>query len=211
MKVPVGLRTIFAKAGGLRYTCAMPYPALETLLETEDRTTLLEVRRSWRSIFSYVCLTFVAGLVAVYINLNFPDSRPFTGIPLLHYLTPRWLAIIPGFFLLALLRLYHDDLYILGEHKITHFEGRLSLASSMPVVKYAHIRSVTVTQDIWGRIFDFGNVHVSTAASELVEMTLRGIYSPVDLATLIEDLRNHSQEAEGQSNDTESHIEANEE
>jgi len=126
-----------------------------------------------------------------YYAWDLPEKLPF-----LRGFSPRWLTLIPLIFLAEVFRKYHDDLYIFGTHKITHQRGRLSLSYKVPVVKYLDIRSITVIQDIWGRILDFGNIEISTAAQQGPEMVVTGVRAPEDLALLVEDLRNYSRDLE---------------
>ncbi len=156
------------------------YPDIQELLQGEDYERLLVTRRSLFALARNIIWAGIFAVVIYYLVLYFEDPRF------------RWLAVIPVVLLLEVLRKYHDDLYMLGMHKVTHFNGRLSLSYSVPVVKYAHIRSVTVNQDIWGRIFDFGDVMIQTAAQDKNEVVLEGVRAPLELATLVEDLRNHS-------------------
>ena len=93
--------------------------------------------------------------------------------------------------LLEIIRRYNNDLYVFSLDKVTKEQGRLSLSYSVPVVKYLDIRSVTVVQDIWGRIFDFGTVELSTAAREGSELFVEGIRDPEGLASFVEDCRTH--------------------
>ena len=158
------------------------YPSLQTLLEQPDPHALLKIRRSFRSVLSSLTLFFLLTFAVYVLNLYFQNSHL------------RWLALIPAGVLLEVLRKYHNDLYVLGTHSLTSYHGRLSLSYSVPTLKYGHIRSVSVDQDIWGRIFDYGDISIQTAASDDNELLMVGVRNPVALATLIEELRNHSRE-----------------
>lgn len=171
------------------------YPDLETLLQGKDRAKLLVIKRSWLSILSSVFLFLKALLIVYVINLIFYDVQFSKYIPFLKYFSIRWLAIVPAIFLIEVIRRYHNDIYILGLQRITRISGRLGLSYKVPTVNYAHIRSVRVDQDIYGRIFNYGNIAVSTAAQEDVELWLEGIRDPEGLAGLIEDIRNYTRDA----------------
>lgn len=167
------------------------YPPFREIIETADREQLLSVKRSLRSIipniFYFLCATAVVGVLEYYLyDVAMPD------LPIIRHLSIRWLAIIPIVFLLEIVRRYHDDLYIFGEHRLTHLEGRLSLSYSVPMINYSDVRAITVQQDIFGRILDYGTLQIGTAAVEGNEVTIAGVRSPVELAAIIDEFRTYS-------------------
>lgn len=174
------------------------YPDVKELLTAPDKSELLQVRRSWRSILSNIFASVAAAIIVYGINNYFEEPRL------------RWLGIVPALLLLESLRRYHDDLYTIGESSITHRSGRLSLSYSIPVVKYLHIRSLAVIQDIWGRIFDYGDISIATAAQDRNEMIIKGVRSPLGLASLLEDLRTHHRNMQRSLESPEAHEEMSE-
>ncbi|MCB0310016.1 MAG: PH domain-containing protein [Bdellovibrionales bacterium] len=156
------------------------YPQVEELLEGSDDDRLLEVHRSLRSILSHVFLALFMVLVIILLFLIFQDVRV------------RWLGILPALVILEIFRKRHDDLYILGRRNITHHSGRFSLSMQIPNLKYLHIRSIKVKQGVVGRLFDFGDISIGTAAQESDELFITGIRDPLGLAMLLEELRSHS-------------------
>ncbi len=168
------------------------YPSYEEVIAGEDRNSLLEVRRSFMSVFSNLSLVVVLSLVVYLINYFFHDYRLPSWLPLLHHISPRWLSIFPALMLLEVLRKYHDDLYIFAAHRVTHYQGRLSLYSTLPSLKYVDILAVRVKQDVWGRILNYGNVELDTAATSGVELTMHGVRSPAELAEIVDRFRRDS-------------------
>jgi hypothetical protein len=72
------------------------------------------------------------------------------------------------------------------------------------VVKYCDVRAISVKQDIWGRIFNYGAVDVSTAAQTENELIIEGVVDPWELAMLIDQIRSRSQRIQrGQQEPTE--------
>ena len=156
------------------------YPTVDQIDDADDKNCLLQIRTSLRSLFP---LCFWAGVsIAIIFAVMIYVQEPRL----------RWLAIVPVGMLLEVLRRFHDDLYVFGLHKVMHYNGRLSLSYNVPSIKYAHIRSVTVNQTMWGRIFDFGDVLIQTAAQDGNELAVEGVRAPEDLAALVEELRNNS-------------------
>jgi membrane protein YdbS with pleckstrin-like domain len=165
------------------------YPSLEELLSSPDRQSFLEVRRSLRSILSGFAL-FILSSIAVFILKRSQDFIDLGAInPVLGHIDLAWTAIVPAVILLEIIRRYHDDLYIFKEEQLTHHDGRLSLKFKMPSVRYSHIRCIVINQDIIGRIFDYGDISLGTAAQDEVELTMHGVRSPEELARLIEGLQ----------------------
>jgi hypothetical protein len=168
----------------------MTYPDPTILLQQQNANRLLEVRRSPRSLLSLIILFFI--LVA----FAFVSSELFIRVKIIadifSFLDPRYFALLPGFLFLEILRKYHNDLYIFGAHRLTHLRGRFSLSYHVPVVKYGDIRAINVMQDFWGRIFNYGDVIIGTAAHQGNELVISGVKDPEKLAYLIDSLRDFS-------------------
>ena len=168
------------------------YPTFEEVVAGEDKNKLLEVRRSFFSVLSSLTLFFVLVIVVYSLNVAFGDWRVPKSIPVLHHISLRWLSLVPALVLLEVLRKYHDDLYVFAMHKITHHQGRLSLRHTLPSLKYVDILAVRVKQDIWGRIFNYGNVELDTAATSGVELTMSGVRAPREIAEIVDQMRRRS-------------------
>lgn len=168
------------------------YPEFEDLIQQDESSRLLEVRRSLRSIIPQI-FYFLNSAVAVYwLNYYFYDVGFPESVPVLNHLSVRWLAVVPLVFFIEIIRQYHDDLYIFEKHRLTHLEGRLSLNYKVPVITFVDIRAITVEQGIFGRIFDYGVVSIGTAAKDADELIMDGVRDPGALAKLIDQFRNHS-------------------
>ena len=174
------------------------YPSYETLIKGQDPERLLEVRRSFRSNLPALSLLVASTALVVAINLvaGGAASEGIGGWTLeflnrigMEPSSLRWLGIIPAVILLEIFRRSHDDLYVFSNDAATHYEGRLSLNSSVPSVKYADIKAITVEQSLLARIFDYGDILLDTPAQDTVEVTVAGVRAPLELALLIEELR----------------------
>ena len=168
------------------------YPTFEEIIAQPDTAKLLEVRRSLRSIIPNIFYFLITTIIVYILNYYFYDASFPDDIPVLRHLSVRWLAIVPLLFLAEIFRRYHNDLYIFELHRLTHLEGRLSLSYKVPVITYVDVRAITVIQDIFGRIFDYGVVSIGTAAKDGDELIISGVRDPVSLAKLVDDLRNNS-------------------
>lgn len=151
---------------------------------------MLEVRRTPVSMLSMI-FVFLASVVVVYLVTIFLQEGPLRFLPL-SIISPRVLALIPFVLLLEILRRLHNDLYIFSQHRLTHLRGRFSLSYNVPVVKYIDIRAINVVQDFWGRIFNYGDISVGTAAHEGNEILISGVKAPEELAMLLDQLRTNS-------------------
>jgi hypothetical protein len=61
-------------------------------------------------------------------------------------------------------------------------------------VKYIDIRGIRVNQSIWGRIFNYGDVLIGTAAQDESEIILAAVDSPDELSQVLEDARTYNQD-----------------
>lgn len=172
------------------------YPDYQSLLECPDSNDVMRIKRSIASILSLCAKVFISVVIVITIDLIFGGeiklSLVWSSLP---DISLRWLAILPALLFLNVVREYHDDIYIFGMHGITQHQGRLSLNKRVPYVKYSDILSLKLRQDPWGRIFNYGNIELDTAAEAGVELTIEGISSPDELFRLVEQLRLHSTKA----------------
>jgi hypothetical protein len=176
------------------------YPTIsqleKTIAESTDKKSVLfETRKSLRSILSKLLMFIGSAAIVTGLNLFFPSANLFGFFTSGVFISIRWLAVIPAFYFLEVLRQYHDDLYTFTPHNLTHYDGRLSLKYNIPNVRYVDIRAVVVIQDIFGRILDYGDIEIDTAAQEVTELYMKGIRAPAELAELIESLRELSKKS----------------
>ncbi|MCO6432467.1 MAG: PH domain-containing protein [Deltaproteobacteria bacterium] len=173
------------------------YPNIGTLLEKSAQdggknVELFTVHRSLLSIMSNT-LAFLAALVVVFIINRFkPDLNLLGLISRSWYVPGEWLYLIPFGILLEIARKYHDDLYTFYLYTVTCQSGLLSLTYTMPNIRYVDIRAIEVVQDVMGRIFNYGDIKLDTAAQDTFEVFIEGVRAPRQLAMLVEELRQHS-------------------
>ena len=169
------------------------YPPFEELVSGKDLVKPLQVRRSLLSMIYLMTLLVTLLLLTLLLNILLHGYNIPSYIPVLRGLSPRWIALGPVAVLLEILRRYYNDLYVFGAHRVTHFKGQLSLKSSRPSLKYTDILAVRVKQDIWGRVFNVGNIELDTAATTEVELTMHGVRAPGELANIVHKFRVRSQ------------------
>jgi len=168
------------------------YPTIDELTEKkkQDERVLFEFRRSWYSILGYFITSLLVLLVVLLLIYFLGHLRLPTEIPILSSLSVYYLLIVPIGIALEGLRQYHDDLYIFEKETVMHKGGRLSINYAVPTIKYFDLRSVEVRQSIFGRIFDYGDVVLETAALDDSELTIGGARHPFEIADLADSLRN---------------------
>jgi len=149
----------------------------------------LVTHRSLRSLLPMMIWTFITGYAAYYFSISTPAIRIPASIPYLGGIRLGTLWILPVSLAIETIRRYFNDQWVFDNHKITHFKGRISLSYSMPVIKYIHIRAITVTQSLLGRILNYGSIAMGTAGEEGNELTVRGVADPRYLAHLVDLLR----------------------
>jgi len=174
------------------------YPTAEELLRRPAGSDLLVLRRSFRSMLS-VGVMFVVSLIGVYILTDiYLEEGLFSRVSFLPTLSVRWLALVPAAFLLEIFRRRFDDLYVLRDERILHHDGKLSLKYIVPTIRYSDIRAITVYQDLLGRMLDYGDIDVGTAAQDGAEISFYGVRNPKQLAQVLDDFRNFHRSKSGQ-------------
>lgn len=120
-------------------------------------------------------------------------------VPILGGFAFRWFALVPIGLLLELIRKYNDELYLFERDRVIHHSGILSFTYQVPAIRYFDIRAIQVNQGIVGRLLNFGDIELSTAAQDRAELTIRGVHAPLQLAAFIEEMRtwHHERETPG--------------
>ncbi len=166
------------------------YPSFKDLQNAGNKEELFRAHRSLRSELSTVAKIVISGLLILFLNVFFEGylrlSSVIEGVP---DISLRWLALVPAFYGLSLLRGYYDVVYVFGTEGVKQYKGRLSLNKKVPYVKYHDVLALRVHMDPWGRIFNYGDIDLDTAANDDIEMIIEGVANPQELANLLEDLR----------------------
>lgn len=175
------------------------YPNAASILDGNKDAEMLVVHRSLRAEIPHA-IAFVVAVVLVFaLNIWFRSRGMRISIPLLGGFSVRWFSLIPAAILLELVRKYHDQLYRFRPTRIEAEDGRFSLNYQSPMLRYTDLRAVQINQNLIGRLFDYGDIALSTAGTDQAEMVLRGVAQPAELAALIEDLRRKSLLAQAKS------------
>jgi membrane protein YdbS with pleckstrin-like domain len=158
-------------------------------VESEERYPWLVTYRSVRSLLPMILWTgLVAFLVEKYCSniliIPFPSGlKNIVG----EGLSVIWL--IPTVLGLETIRRYYNDRYIFSDDRLIHQTGRISFKYTVPVVNLAHVRVITVSQSLLGRLLNYGTIYVGTAGETGNEVEVIGIISPRKLAQRLEILR----------------------
>jgi hypothetical protein len=172
------------------------YPDFIDLIKSDEQGELMRVNPSLQAQLSN-CFAFFSSVIAVIVINVYCHNLPFTvELPFGEYLSLRWLSAIPALLLLEVVRKFHDELYVFEKHRIARFGGRLSLTYQAPNIRFSDIKAVVIHQDLLGRILDYGDIELSTAAQGSAELSIKGINAPEELALLIEHFRLYSMETE---------------
>lgn len=158
-------------------------------VESEERHPWLVTYRSVRSLLPMILWTAIIGfLVEKYCSnvLVIPMPSFFKGL-VGDGLSVVWL--IPTVIGLETIRRYYNDRYIFSEERLIHQTGRISFKYTVPVVNLAHVRVITVSQSLLGRLLNYGTIYVGTAGETGNEVEVIGIVSPRKLAQRLEILR----------------------
>ena len=144
------------------------YPSAEELLENGEGSVLL-IHRSFRSSFFLIMVAIASVLGVMYTILQYGS-------------TFRWTALVPVILVGEVTRRYINDLYIITRDQVAHQQGRVSLRYAVPSIRCIDLRAISVEQTLWGRILNFGELSLATAAQAGAEVVMTGIASPGELA-----------------------------
>ena len=164
-------------------------------VEGRKRHTIRSLRQR-RSIRSFVVpgAVFVGLLICVLIlNLAFMDASGWGRV------LARSASVVPALFILNLVRIYFDQLYVFKPHVICHHRGILSLNYEMPVIYYSDVREIVVAQGLLGRLLNYGDVYLGTAATQGNEIHFRGVYQPRVIEQFVESMRRKRAKPAGSS------------
>lgn len=98
----------------------------------------------------------------------------------------RLLALAPALMVLNQLRIYFNNVYVFTNKDITQHKGLLSTSYASYSIEYQHIRNAMVTQSLRGRLLNYGNIMLDTAATDAIEIFIQGVYAPRLLLQRIE-------------------------
>ena len=115
--------------------------------------------------------------------------NPTRKSQLLWYITGvLLLAFIIGIFILIYVEfgIVRGNRFYITKKRIIHQYKFLSKSSS--TVKYSQITDIHYTQGIFGRLLNYGEIHVNTAGTTFMELVLFGIENPEEVEEQIEKL-----------------------
>ncbi|MDZ4786477.1 MAG: PH domain-containing protein [bacterium] len=158
-------------------------------LSQEDNKPWLVTHRSKRSLIPLLAWAMLTAYAAQLWSVSTPAIRIPEFIPYLGGIRLGTLWLIPSGLFLEVVRRYFNDLYIFNSRRITHQKGRVSLRYNVSIVKYVHIRAITVTQSILGRFLNYGDVFLGTSAEDNSELMIIGVRNPRGLAKIIDTMR----------------------
>lgn len=149
----------------------------------------LSTYRSIRSLIPMILWTAITAYAAYLWAVLTPPIRIPDFVPYIGGFRLGMLWFLPVSLALETIRRYYNDLWVFDSHRVTHHAGRLSLKYNVPVIKYIHIRAITVSQSILGRILNYGDIYLGTAGEDGNELIVRGVTSPRKLSHHIDMLR----------------------
>jgi hypothetical protein len=162
------------------------YPSINELLENKPPSdpVLFTTQRSYKSMVPrFIIFFFLAYAAYLYNSASLSTPVPLLGI------SPRLVGLIPFIYFLNIIRRHNDDLYIFEIERIVRQQGRYWFTYKIPTVKYSDIRGIVVHQSFWGRILNYGDIHIGTAAQDQNEVRIMGVSEPYELSELIEKMR----------------------
>ncbi|MBX7139300.1 MAG: PH domain-containing protein [Oligoflexia bacterium] len=148
------------------------------------------VNKTWRSELQRMLVFAVFCVVSVFVSTKFPSTVVHGQLfriagKSVHLSLPLfWLLPVASLFDL-LYRVYNVR-YLIDTKFIEARTGVLSLRQNIVRVRYEDVRGIETDQSIMGRMLDFGDVQIGTAASSGMEIIMTGVGAPKEIQEMIQ-------------------------
>jgi len=150
----------------------------------------IKVPKSWRSETFRIALVIIACVVAGILTKYLPQS--IVRGELIKLGEHRVMLSLPVFWLMPF-GVAADLLYrifnVRYEIHPTFIEGRtgvLSFSQNLVRIRYEDVRGVESDQGILGRLLNYGDVQIGTAASSGMEIVMYGVLAPKEICDMIQ-------------------------
>lgn len=157
----------------------------------------IHITKTWRSEVITVVVFIVMSILAVTLTRIFPWS--IIDGELFQIGETSYRMALPLFWLIplitigsAIFRIYNVR-YTINQRGIEFEKGLLELRIKLTRVWFEDIRTVQKNQTIIERFLDIGSIHMGTAATGTLEITLKGIAAPEEVLEMIQRERDNRQ------------------
>lgn len=150
---------------------------------SDSKRQKISLRKSKR----YLALGFLFRAAAISVGFALIASFTNSGPSELRYIFAIYGTIIL-YLLVSYLFAYFNDIYVLREFRVMHFNGLVSLRLKRTSIAYVDIREINVQQNLLERILNVGSLNFGTASTANYELLMSQIARP---HTLIKELENH--------------------
>ncbi|MCB0321074.1 MAG: PH domain-containing protein [Bdellovibrionales bacterium] len=159
------------------------------------------VPRSWRSEVVSFGVFFVLSLLSIFLSKVFPWSviegelfKLGNGSAVILRLPMFW--FLPAITIGSAIYRTYNVRYVLQPKGIECEIGILALQRRVVRLWFEDIRTVQVDQTLLERFLDIGSVHIGTAATSGIEITLSGVAAPHEVQEMIQRERDKRQKSQ---------------
>lgn len=164
------------------------------------------LHKVWRSeverLIIFACLCIAAVVLSHFLPGTLIRGEIITiGSTKIWFTLPLF-ALMPLTALGDLLARIYDVRYTLSAEGIESREGIVSLSQRVTRIRFEDIRLIEVDQTLLQRFLGVGNVIIGTAATDTVEVRMRGIEAPAEIQRMVQAERDKRQQLEGSAHNT---------
>ena len=150
----------------------------------------ISLHPSLRSIYAPMLLVLIPAAALYIVVTLYPFCVPFESLRSAYALAYEWLRVI---LVLEIARRYFNTLFIFDADGVTGHSGLLGLNLASASVDYRDIREVQLRQDLLGRLLDYGEIRISTAAKSDYEVVLPGMNCPHQVVEVFDCMRDEQE------------------
>jgi Bacterial PH domain len=152
------------------------------------------ISRAWRAEYRLLTLFFISLIGSVWVSYYMPwsviEGELFRIGRTVYILRLPLFWLIPVSFLLVILLRKYDAVYRFTTTDIEAKTGILGVNLKKVTIRYEDVKSVQLTQTLEQRLFNIGDIDISSASSSGIEIQILGVYNPTEIKRFIDNEKN---------------------
>ncbi len=138
-------------------------------------------------LFFLVVIGGILGLIGLVLGLLLPGQVPQDASPTFFWIGGLILLVASAIYLTIWWIYTQMTELTVTEERTTYREGIIARRTSE--VRHRDVRNLQIDQTVFNRLMGVGDVSISSAAQDDLEITIKGVANPHRIATLIRDMQ----------------------
>lgn len=138
-------------------------------------------------LFFLVVIGAFLGFIGLFMGLLLPRQVPENVSPSFFWIGGLILMVVSAIYLVIWWIYTRMTELIVTEERTTYREGIISRRTSE--VRHRDVRNLQIDQTIFNRLMGVGDVSISSAAQDDLEITIKGVPNPHRIASIIRDMQ----------------------